>query len=325
MKASTKIAVGLGIMAALASSSAFAATVALDFGFGTPVGSMDWTPGNALAKGAIPLPVGPAGFPPQKSFDLYYQARLGNFQDTSNNVISGTGLNTPGGYEITAVIGFGEKGNTSASGTTATANFDLDSSRPSYVYFYKDVARDANDLTGAGFTNGNLFLSGHVVGLVGSNFGTRGVVSNLDNTADGNNWATANAGAGQLTLNGTGGTNVLIQVDAFNQDEAVIQTPINLFQFMFSLNFDTSNNLPFNKVNPTQNMFTGAGGNYQIWDGVAGVTTLGATNGVNGPDMLFQADAITSFDLTQVPEPSTFVLAGLGLLAVGGVLRRRVR
>lgn len=305
MKASRKIAATLAALAISTAGSALAASVNIDFaGVGTPVSSLDWNVGNALGKGAIPLSVDPLS---PTAFDLYYHAKLGNYLDSNGNQILGTGLG--GAYEITTVIGFGEKGFGSAVVGASNANFVLDPAKPTFVKFYKDVANNSNNLLGTGFNDGNEFLSGTVVSVLSSNFSTTGQVQLLDQFGP-DNWA------GQQSVTGTGGTKILVKVDQINKDEVVITTPIDFDFFVFNVNFNTSNNLPFSETNPSQS----------FWDGVSSFApTLGATNGVNGPDIIFQADGNNSFDLAQVPEPSTFVLSGLGLLMAGGLLRRRIK
>lgn len=311
MKAMNKIAATLAALAISTAGSAMAASVALDFaGVPVPVASLDWNPGNALAVGAIPLSANPAA---PTSFDLYYHAKLGNYLDSNGDQIGGTGLG--GAYEITTVIGFGEYGYGSAVVGASNANFFLNPAAPSFVKFYKDDFTSgiaSNNLAGTGFNDGNEFLSGTVVQVLGSNFSTTGQVQLLDQFL-GDDWG------GQLTVVGTGSTSVLIKVDQINKDENVITTPIDFDFFVFNVNFNTTNNLPFNQTNPSE----------LFWDGTGFIApALGAINGDNatgGPDIIFQADGNSSFEVSQVPEPSTLVLSGLGLLIAGGLLRRRIK
>lgn len=308
MKVSKKIAAIFAALAISTAGSALAAPVALDFaGVGQQVAALDWNPGNALAQGAIPLSQDPNA---PTSFDLYYHAALGNFINSNGTQIAGTGLGQD--YEITTVLRFGELGVRSIGAGAENANFTFNPAADTFVKFYKDAAVDSNNLAGTGFNNGNEFLSGTVAGVLSSNFGIPNnplQVELLDQfLAD--NWG------GQLTVVGTGSTSLLIKVAEINKDEVVITTPINFDFFVFNVNLNTTNNLPFSETNPSQ----------LFWDGAGFIApVLGDVNGLNGPDIIFQADGNSSFALAQIPEPSTLVLSGLGLLIAGGLLRRRVK
>ncbi|MBT1074690.1 PEP-CTERM sorting domain-containing protein [Geobacter grbiciae] len=321
MKTVKKMTITAALFATCAAGNAFAATTTIDFaGVGQPVAQLDWSVGNALGVNAVPLAItdgtgNPATDPAvnpalQTHFNLYYQAILGNYNNATNKPILGSGLNST--YEITAMIAFGERGYTSALAgpVPANASFFFDPTLPNYVKFYKS-AINASDLAGTGFNDGNEFLSGRVVSVTRSNFSTEANTGLLDqNLAD--DWA------GQQTIYGTGSTAVTIAVDQINKDEVVITNPLNLDFIIMSLNFNTSNNLPFLQADPSR----------LFWDVSAGanvVPALGAVNGINGPDIIFQADGNNSFQIAAVPEPSTFALTGLGLLLAGGFMRRRAK
>src|SRR5512139_2608065 len=110
MRNKTKL-LGTAAVLALSSAAAQAATSPILFdtnggaaGGVITVGSLDWTPDNALGVGAVPLPTAPT----QNTFNLYFQAALGNFLDTASQAITGTGLNSA--FEITVQAGFTENG-----------------------------------------------------------------------------------------------------------------------------------------------------------------------------------------------------------------------
>jgi PEP-CTERM motif len=306
----------------MAASAQAVITVPLDInGVSAPVAVLDLSPGSAIAVGSGTLPL------PTTSFPLYYQAKLGNYLDTQGNQILGSGLGTS--YEVTAVFGFyetiqgGAATNNGLNGTGLTATFNFDPTKSSFVYLFQDPLRDSNNLAGTGFTNGNLILSGHIIpeGFVSSFTASNSIstvtpYANLDSSPNGNQWG------GQLSVNGSGGTDITVKVDAFNQQANYFLDAIDLLSFKLFTN--TSNNLPFNQVDPSQQFFTGGvftnPANY-----FSSVGTLGSVNGrvIDGPNVMFQADANASFEAATVPEPSTIALAGLGLLMVAGFMRRR--
>jgi hypothetical protein len=270
-------------------------------GVGTPVSTFDWSPGNALAVGSIPLSTDPNA---QTAFTLHYQARLATYNDANNVPLYSPNLN---GYELTTVVGFGEKGYSTNAGQNA--NFTLDLANPTnYVRFYADAAQNSSDLAGTGFADGNLVLTGRVISMIASNFGANLTAPPVRLDGFGaDNWG------GQLSVSGTGSTAITIQVLSY--DNTFILNP-NLDYLHMLVNFNTSNNLPFLQTNPAQSMFDGTGQ-------LNTVGTLGFVNGVVGPNMLFQADGNSSFEI--VPEPSTIALLGLGLAGMAGLRYRRAR
>lgn len=309
MKAPRKIIAALSLLAVCSAAPAFAASTGIQTNLtGSSVWGLDWNYGNALAVGSIPLPVSSTGAT-TKTFQLLFQASLGNLNGSDGNPIAGvTGLNDT--YEITTVMSFAEKGYTSAAGGNALATFNVDtgSKLPNFVRMYIGP-KNSNALAGTGFNDGQLFLEGHVIGNQAPGFfGTSGRVTTLDQFGT-DDWG------GTQTLVGNGASDIIVHVDAINQDTTVILDPsiidatLNLSMF-----FNTSNINPFRQTDPSQQFYDGTG---------VHATDIGFINGLYGPDFIFQSDANASFDIAAVPEPSTLVLSGLGLLLAGGFIRRR--
>jgi hypothetical protein len=315
MKKVLKKMIATAALGTLCMAASAQATMLLDFGFGTDVGVLDWSPGTAISIGGSSQAALLGG----QSVPLLFQAKLGNFLDANGNAIGGTGLGTS--YEVTVTMMFYEFVNVSTPGGPAT--FTLDLSKPSSVNIYKDTTIDSNNLTGAGFADGVNVLSGHAIatGFV-SNFASINSLSsaptsafaNLDSSPNGNQWG------GQKSVNGAGGTDLNVKVDSY--DNTFIIDPI-IDLLYFELLSNTSNNLPYNQVDPSRQMFNGyvttanlgaINGHLPIWTGVPFAR--------GGDDVMFQSDANSSF-AQPVPEPSTFALTGLGLLLAGGLMRRR--
>lgn len=316
MKKQLKKIIAIAGLVVLSTAGTSFATL-LDFNFDgesvTGVGSLDHTPGTAYALGGNQT----------GSFTLYYQSTLSAFTNEFGIPIGSTGLNS--NYEITMVAGFGETGTITPNGTGgASIALGFDSTNPvNFVQMYYDTARNANPLAGTGFTDGALILSGYVYGFDGpASFSSNDSLSTQDPSLfqrlDGflaDNWD------GQRTVTGTGGTNLLIAVDFINT--AILLNDIDLLELSFNLFTNTSNNLPFRQIDPSKQIYLGGDVNNPA-NYLNTVGTLGQVNGslvYGSPNLMFQADANTSAEV--VPEPSTFVLAGMGLLFVAGLARRR--
>jgi hypothetical protein len=319
MKTPRRIIAALSLLAVCSATPALAVSAGIQTNLtGSSVWGLDWNYGNALAVNAIPLPVSPDGST-TKTFELLFQASLGNLNNSQGQAIAGTGLNSA--YEITTVMGFAETGSTSAAGGNAVASFNFDptSSLPNFVRMYIGPV-NANPLAGTGYTDGKLFLSGHVVGNQAPGvFSTHGSVGALDQFGAQNWGTTANP---VKTVIGNGASDVIVQVDAINQEQTVILDPSIISTLLdLTMFFDSSNVDPFRQTNPSQQFFDGTGFHTTDIGPISGTTI----NGITGPDFIFQSDANASFDRTPsgVPEPSTFVMAGLGLLMACGFLRRR--
>lgn len=319
------------------------ATVALNIsGVSDKVAALDWTVGSSYAQGGnsltVPTPI--PGFGEVftiSSFPVYFQAQLGSFNrsNPADPVINTPALNNS--YYITVVAGYYESGtvlhHTTGPGATpagSSASFAFDSSQPSFVNIYKTLVAP-NNLTGTGFAptvaadpNFTLLFKGHIVDTPTTPF-SGGFTSvdnfipsptNLDQNANGDQWS------GQKSTSGSGSTALTAQADYF--DPTFFIDPIILATF--DINSNTSNKLPFQEGDPSKlfyNDFDGDGVFSTFGSpGTLGVNN-GAANGTGTGNIEFQTDANSSFDAEIVPEPSTFVLSGLGLLLAGGFLRRR--
>ncbi len=281
--------------------------------------SLDWNVGNALAVNSVPVSASPS----TNSFDIFMQATLGGFNDIEGDSIIGTGLNAA--YEITVVAGFREIGYTIANSATfvhdptGTINF---------VELYLDTNisgvgnTKSNSLTGNGYHEGSLLLSGHII----SSNGGFTIVPNPDGsipTGNLDNFVSNNY-PGIGTVVGTGSNNFAAAIDYV--DSTYILNALNLDNLLVSMISNTSQILPYDQTNPSG----------KFWNGTADILpNLTPTPGnplytkVNGfaptdgniYDFQFQADANSSF--TTIPEPTTMLLLGIGLLGFAGVARKK--
>ena len=284
------------------------------------VGAFDWSPDNALAKGSSPLDN-------TLSFGLYSQGKLGNFLDASNVPISGTGLNTA--YEITFQSVFYESGTATLNPPFVNANFGFydDPHNANYFKIFWDDTPDADPATGQGYDDGIEILTAHITESVAT------FAINLDSqyqpkTADLDNY-NGNQQPGYGTVIGEGGGQLKALVDAYDTQfflTSITQTLVDLY-------FNTSNITPFNQVEPTGPATATVGVVGQLPNfGGAGINGYAYVNGLNGNcefggslcDFLFQSDANQSFGVSNtVPEAPGWALLSLGLLAMGGLKRRR--
>lgn len=287
------MAVAVGAL--LLPASIHAAVIPFDPDGGGPdgavqLGSMDFVQGSSLGENVL---VG-------QEWTLFYHSSLGSMLDGNANVINGTGLNT--NYEITVT----------AAVSVVTTFFDGNNiafqraANPSTNFFrlYYDTNLNSDPLAGTGFNDGTLILdSAARSDLVGFfNFSTGG--PQLLDQFNADNWA------GTLTRTGIGAFATSAEVSFFDPN-FFTGVGDELLDLVFA---NSSQITPFRETDPSE----------QFWDGSGFVSSdVGAINGVNGPDVLVQADANGSFE--PVPEPASVVLWGLGAGLIAAVQFRRRR
>lgn len=241
------------------------------------VQTFDWLPSSALAAGTLPLPASPA----VKASTLLSHARLGSFINEGGSTILGTGLNSV--YEITFVGAAGQFG-TLANPITAVFSLDATGST-NYFEIYHDPLRNADELSGTGFSNGTLILAGTVSALSAS-FSTFSITPvPLDQFVT-NNYP------GVQTGEGVGGGQ--IAVDVVFADPAFFPDPD---QQPKTLVFNTSQVLPYRQVDPSANFTSAPAGGAMV------PAQVGAVNGsadFGGLDVIFQADANMSMTLAEI-------------------------
>ena len=265
----------------------------------TAIAGIDIAPGNALAVGSIPLSVG-------SRFELDFQSTVDGVINTNGLTVAPPGLGTS--YQITAVASFTEVV-TSVSADKTVATFALAPNQPSNSFFelYYNPAVIANTLAGTGFNAGTLLLqatpslTSPSVGIFSLSTGPGGapVIQQFDQFGSTNHYPGINS------VSGSGSAMIGADVTYFNPN--FFSTPIG------QITFDTSLVTPFGQATPSA-MFTNfpGGGDPNV------TANVGAINGVIGPDFQFQADPNVSFQV--IPEPSSIILVGMGLVGVLGVL-----
>jgi hypothetical protein len=284
--------------------SAAASTILFDTNGGGAGGvisitAFDPLPGNAMAIGAS------AGSAPGTTFDLRYQSNLGT--TTLNGVpnhLNGSNLNF-----YTFVAGFGETVLTNNGAGLLT--FGLDAADPvNFFRIYRNTTGFGSDLAGTGFTAGSAILTGHVVAR---DF-TSGFNATVGSPAQALDQSGANNYPGVQTVTGSGATSLVVVIDSF---DPTFFPDLVLGSTLLFANTSQVLVLPYVQTDPS-GKFSSNG----IADGdINGVSSVGLTNGISGPNTVFQADA--NIGITAVPEAMSLVLLGVGLMGMAGVSRLR--
>jgi len=264
------------------------------------VASMDFKTGNSLYKGIGSLLTN--GTP---AVVHYAQASVDGLLDANGNLINVPGLAQPGGFQLTMVLGFAANANISGTATS----YSLAAGGPNFFELWYNPARVASDLLGTGFDSSagagsKLILSGALTDASGGFFRSTGNPVLLDQFG-------ADNYAGLNTVRVSGGGQYTVQVNGTDPTFFDAQLPSQL-SFVLT---NASDITPFRQTDPSQ----------RFSDGVAPtvIPLLAPVNG-QGADFQAQADANASFDVPPVtPEPSSIVLATIGMIGLGFVARRR--
>lgn len=235
----------------------------------------------------------------------YAQAALSVFND-DNGAIGVTGLNST--FEWTFVAGFREVVS-SFIGVPGNGTVQLTTIGGGENFFRVYAgAKDSNTLAGTGYGNGTLVMEGTILTYNPATqrgkttFTTDGQTTGALDQFGTNNYPSIQS------VTGSGSGTIDLVVNSVNSD--YIQG-LSVGSIM-SLFLDTQVNDPFKQVNPSAKVTKADG---TLLDATS-LASVGAVNGVTGPNFVLQSDATSSFDLNKVPEPATLALAGVALFGV---------
>jgi hypothetical protein len=318
----------------------------------TGVTGFTYNTGNVLITNALTSP----GVPAQTGLTAFYQSVLTTVNG-SNTLNAGPnfGFGGSNNYQFTVVAGFSEQVTSTVLGAApsgsgspqqVTTTLGLGGGSTNFFEIFANPTNTnpsstfANFVAGTGFgaqPGSTLVLAGTIAstGFV-SQFNELGTGTTLGNFAPTTAKFDPNAGAlpggnGDTTFQnmqsvvGNGSTNlsVTVNVNLLNTAFFPVASQLPLF-----LNFQTTSSLPFGVQVPSVAFYNSTGPNTgtSVTANIGpGGTSQTGTNGVTGPDFMFQANASNSF---AVPEPGsiTMALTAMGLVSlVGGVKAARRR
>lgn len=300
------VATALGLGSGMANAGAVISFDQDGAGGGAAVqmSSLDWTVNSSVSIGAVPVAAGTV-------FQTLFHASLGNIIDQNGDTVGVTA-----GHEITFVAGFQEL-TVAAAPFPGTASFVSISGGANFFEVYYDSAKNSNGLTGTGYNDGKLILSGYVNAGGTSIFSVTNIAAGLLDQFGADNFG------GTQSVGGVGSSKITTTVTYFDTD---FFKDLGVGASM-SVVSDTTLNNPHSQANPSKCFTNAAGGtaasqcdaNANNADPTGYNPIVGATNGLNGPDFYLQSDASSSF---MIPEPGSIALIGLSLSALGLARRR---
>lgn len=323
----------LGLAASLAFALGTGPAARADFTFdpdgaggatAVTINGFDPAVGNALGQGSVTainnvVAAGGTGADVAANrFQLYYMATTSSLVGPSpaNNPLTPPGLNTA--YQITYVASVTEyvRTVTGSGGVGTTATFGVSSAQAanSGLFIYSNGPAGgivADNAAGTGFTAGTLILSAKPIAtpiaVAAGNFSASATAPVLFDQHNADNFG------GKTSVSGTGSSTIDFNTIVANPAYFITPPPT-----VVALRFTSNQGTPFVLIEPT-GAVAGTGFPNPLGAPNPIIPNLGASNGVTGPDFQFFADG----NVAPVPEPSSVVLMGLGVIGLVTYTRKR--